>query len=590
MRASRTVLAAEPAVASGGMVVAQHQLGALAGLEVLARGGNAVDAAVTTAFVMGVVQPLMNGIGGGGQMIIRDPGGHFSCVDYGMVAPQGATDDMYKLSGEMEPMGAATMRLSSRYTWPVVEGSANLTGHSSVAVPGTVSGLSGALEKWGTMDLKDALGPAIKLARDGFPIGHHFALSLVAGRRNFLQYEGATPIYYPNGQPLATGERLIQSDYAHTLELIANGGPDAFYKGEPAQRIAEDAAAHGAVLSAQDFADYRAVIDNPVISTSYRDHDISGAAGPGATTTLIEILNILSNFDIRLLGYGTTDTLHIIAEATKLAAVDRFTWLGDTVPDGGPSEALIDPEYASKRAAEIGRSASDVEPGDPWDHLGKSVDPNHPAPAGLGPDDGTTHLTTVDANGGAVSLTQTLHGYSGIVTPGVGAMLNNGMGWFYPGPGTVNSVHPGGRCVHNMVPVIIEQEGKLKAALGASGGRRIWTAVLQSIIHMVDFDMSLQEAIQTPRIHVESDAILADGRFDTSIIEGLRRNGHEVITTTPRYDSAPFSEPNGIAATEDGFESGLSPVAKPTVALGLEKGETQIGEIDMPGLANDLMP
>ena len=141
-----------------------------------------------------------------------------------------------------------------------------------------------------------------------------------------------------------------------------------------------------------------------------------------------------------------------------------------------------------------------------------------------------------------------------------------------------------------MAPVIIEQDGQLKAALGASGGRRIWTAILQSIIHMVDYDMSLQEAIQTPRIHVESDAILADGRFDPDVLEDLKRNGHEVITTTPRYDSAPFSEPNGIVSTEDGFESGLSPVAKPTVALGLEKGETKIGEIHMPGLANNLMP
>ncbi|NQW17307.1 MAG: gamma-glutamyltransferase [Chloroflexi bacterium] len=590
MRASRTVLAAEPAVASGGMVVAQHPLGARAGLEVLARGGNAVDAAVTTAFAMGVVQPLMNGIGGGGQMIIRDPGGNFSSVDYGMVCPQGASEDMYQLSGEREPMGPATMRLSSRYTWPKVKDNANLTGHSSIAVPGTVAGLSGALDRWGTMDLRDALAPAIKLAREGFPIGHHFALSLLAGRKNFLRFEGATPIFYPNGQPLATGERLIQPDYARTLELIATGGPQAFYNGEPAQRIAEDAAAHGAVISLQDFADYEAVIGREIVSTSYRDHDIYGCAGPGAAPTLIEILNILSNFDIRLLGYGSVDSLHIIAEATKLAAVDRFTWLGDAAPEGGPVDALIDPEYAAKRAAEIGRSASSAEPGDPWGHLGKSVDDNHPAPSGLGPDNGTTHLTVVDANRGAVSLTQTLHGYSGVVTPGVGAMMNNGMGWFYPGSGTVNSVTPGGRGVHNMVPVIVEQDGQLKSALGGSGGRRIWTAVLQSIIHMIDYGMTLQEAIQTPRIHVESDAVLVDGRFDTGVIEGLKRNGHEVITATPRYDIAPFSEPNGISVTDVGFESGLSPVAKPTIALGLEKGETDIGGVDMPGLANDLMP
>lgn len=593
MRASRPVLANESITATRGMVVAQHPLGARAGLEVLAKGGNAVDAAVTTAFAMGVVQPLMNGIGGGGQMIVRLGGGTEGAVDYGMKAPLAASDDMYELLPEPEALGAGTLRFSTRYNWPQVRGNAHLDGHSAIATPGTVAGLSAALARWGTMDLKDAIAPAIELAENGFVIGHHMSLALVNGRDKFLGFPGTTPIFYPNGQPIATGERLVQADYARTLRLIADGGPDAFYRGEPAQRIAEDAQASGARLSKEDFAAYEAVVYEQVLRTNYHNAEVLAVPGPGAAPTLIEILNILSNFDLRLLGYGNLDSLHVIAEAIKMAAVDRFSYLGDCAPDGGPVDVLMDPEYAAKRAAEIGRLAAEAEPGDPWAHAGTAKPAGYPAPAGLGPDGGTTHLTVVDATGGAVSLTQTLHGYSGVVTPGVGAMMNNGMGWFYPGPGTVNSVSPGGRGLHNMVPVLLVQDGALRAALGASGGRRIWTAVVQAIVHYVDFEMALQEAVQTPRIHVETDRILLDGRFGTEIRDALIRMGHDVMTATPRYDSAPFSEPNGISFDGSEYESAVYPVAKPTIALGLDNGDTgEIGtdDTDLLESTGGLMP
>ena len=593
MRASRPVLANESITATRGMVVAQHPLGARAGLEVLAKGGNAVDAAVTTAFAMGVVQPLMNGIGGGGQMIVRLGGGTEGAVDYGMKAPLAASDDMYELGPEPEALGAGTLRFSSRYNWPQVRDNAHLDGHSAIATPGTVAGLSAALARWGTMDLKDAIAPAIELAENGFAIGHHMSLALVTGRDKFLGFPGTTPIFYPNGQPIATGERLVQTDYARTLRLIADGGPDAFYRGEPAQRIAEDAQANGARLSEEDVAAYEAVVYEQVLRTNYRDVEVLAVPGPGAAPTLIEILNILSNFDLRLLGYGSLDSLHVIAEAIKMAAADRFSYLGDCAPDGGPVDVLMDPEYAAKRAAEIGRLAAEAEPGDPWAHAGTVKPAGYPAPAGLGPDGGTTHLTVVDATGGAVSLTQTLHGYSGVVTPGVGAMMNNGMGWFYPGPGTVNSVSPGGRGLHNMVPVLLVRDGALRAALGASGGRRIWTAVVQAIVHYVDFEMALQDAVQTPRIHVETDRILLHGRFGTEIRDALIRMGHDVMTATPRYDSAPFSEPNGISFDGSEYESAVYPVAKPTIALGLDDGDTgEIGtdDTDLLESTGGLMP
>jgi gamma-glutamyltranspeptidase/glutathione hydrolase len=593
MRASKPILANEPITARRGMVVAQHPLGARAGLEILAKGGNAVDAAVTTAFAMGVVQPLMNGIGGGGQMIVRLGNGAKGAVDYGMKAPLTASDDMYEVLPEPEALGTGTLRFSSRYNWPQVRDNANLDGHTAIATPGTVAGLSAALARWGTMELKDAIAPAIELAEHGFTIGHHMSLALVTGRDKLLGFPGATSIFYPNGQPIATGERIVQTDHARTLRLIADGGPDAFYRGEPAQRIAEDAQANGARLSKEDFAAYEAVIHEQVIRTSYRDIEVLAVPGPGAAPTLIEILNILSNFDLRLLGHGNQDSLHVIAEAIKMAAVDRFSFLGDCAPDGGPADVLMDPEYAARRAAEISRLAAETEPGDPWAHAGTVKPAGYPKPSGIVPDAGTTHITVVDTWGGAVSLTQTLHGYSGVVTPGVGAMMNNGMGWFYPGTGTVNSVAPGGRGLHNMVPVLLLQDGALRAALGASGGRRIWTAVLQAIVHYIDFEMSLQDAVQLPRIHVETDQILLDGRFGKQTRDALVRLGHNVMTATPRYDSAPFSEPNGICVDGGVYESAVYPVAKPTVALGLDDGDSdEIGadDTDIPESGGGLMP
>ncbi len=235
-----------------------------------------------------------------------------------------------------------------------------------------------------------------------------------------------------------------------------------------------------------------------------------------------------------------------------------------------------------------------MRPGDPWDHLGTPPPDGFPAPSGLGPDYGTTHLTVTDADENAVSLTQTLHGYSGIVTPGVGAMMNNGMGWFYPGPGTLNSVRRYGSGLHNMVPVILTREGMLRAALGSSGGRRIWTAVLQTIINLVDFAMPIQDAIQAPRIHVETDEVLIDGRYPLNVRTELTRMGHSLITTTPRHNLVPFSEPNGILRGDSGFESGVYPVSKPTTAIGYEDGDEVIDPEspmdDHPDLANDLMP
>ncbi len=571
---SRPVLAHEPVSASNGMVVAQHPLAAEAGIEVLEKGGNAVDAAVTTAFAVGVTQPLMNGIGGGGVMIVHMADGSGGAVDYGMRAPGAATADMYELDGR-EDHGASSRRFSLGFSWPRVRDNANLDGHASIAVPGTLAGLATALAEWGTIDLADALAPAIELAEKGFPVGHHFTLALVAGRKLFARFPGTAPIYLPGGQPMSVGERFVQADHARTLKQIAAGGVDAFYRGEPAQRIADDVSANGGRLSTDDFARYRpdvhrADVHTRMVETVYRGVTVACVPGLNASPTLIEILNILQQFDLARYEYGSADVLHLVIEAVKLAAADRFTYLGDCAPRGGPIDALIDPDYAAGRYASVDLTrAGDVRAGDPWTATGMTLPDGFPAPAGIAPDRGTTTLTTADASGSVVALTQTNHGFSGVVTSGVGVMMNNGMGWFYPAPGTVNSITSYGRGLHNMTPVLLLEDGRLRAAMGSSGGRRIWTAILQSIVNHVDFGMALQDAVEAPRGHVETDDVLIDGRFSQEVRDELARRGHSLVTATPGYDSAPYSEPNGIEMRDGRYWSAVYPVCKPTVALGL---------------------
>ncbi len=569
MPVSQPTLAHEEVTAENGMVVAQHPLGAEAGLAVLRRGGNAVDAAITTAFAMGVLQPLMNGIGGGGLITVHMAQGGGGAIDYGMQAPCLATPDAFPLEGGLEPMDSGSSRYSRRFAWPKVRDRAHSEGYRSIAIPGTLAGLTRALEEWGTISLEDALRPAIKLAREGFAAGHHFTLSLVAGRDLFLRFPATRDVYYPGGYPIAVGETFVQADHARTLELIASDGPDALYRGEIGQRICDDVAANGGLLRASDLAQYTPFLHRHGLIGSYRGYELVGLPGPTAGPTLFEILNILESFDLPGLGHGDPSSLHLVIEAIKLAAADRFTYMGDPELTGAPIGALSAKDFAVTRARVIDLDrATPAEPGDPWPFEGRDRPADFPAPAGAALDEGTTHLTVVDKDRNAVALTQTNLAFSGVVNPGVGVMMNNGIGWSHPGPGTVNSIAPLARALNNMTPTVVLRDGQLVAALGASGGRRIWTSVAQTLIHHLDFGMSLQEAMQAPRIHVETDDVMLDGRFGAEVQRDLERRGHRVEVVTPRYDVAPYAEPNGIRVDGTLLRSGVHPVAKPTFAAG----------------------
>ena len=434
MKMSRPVLAHEVLSVTGGMVVAQDRLGARIGAEVLQRGGNAVDAAVTTAFAMGVLQPLMNGVGGGGLLVARFASGERGSVDFGMRAAAAARPDMYGLEDGTDRPEAGGLRFSRGYAWPVVKDRANLHGHAAIAVPGTAAGLAAALDRWGTMSLDQALLPAIRLARDGFPVGHHFVLALVSGREVMTRYPATRQTYFPDGHPLPVGAMLVQSEHARTLELIARHGPDGLYRGEVAERIACEMAAHGGTIRQADLAGYRPFVHDTVVEAGYRGYGVLAVPGPNGGTAVAEVLNILEHFDLARHGWGSVEALHLVIEAIRRAAVDRYSYLGDHAD--APFDILPEPGYAATRARTISLDgAGPAAAGDPWAWRGVQRPPNLPAPAGVSADGGTTHISVVDADRNAVGLTQTNMSWSGVIVPGVGVMMNNAMTWFYPGAG-----------------------------------------------------------------------------------------------------------------------------------------------------------
>ena len=298
MKMSYPVLAHQEISAENGMVAAQHPLGAQVGLDVLQHGGNAVDAAVTTAFAMGVLQPLMNGIGGGGMMVVFLDGGGGGTVDYGMQSPGLARDDMYELEDELVPPAVDSNRLSRRFSYPAVKNNANVEGHTSIGVPGTVAGLAAALEKWGSIDLDQAIAPAIRLADEGFEMGHRMALWLIENRGLLQRFPETAGIYYPDGWPPSPGETWVQKDHAETLRKIARHGVDAFYKGDIAAMICNDTEQNGGFLRTSDFEQYRPIVSDSALEGTYRGVGIRAVDGPNAGVSLLEILNIIEHSDV----------------------------------------------------------------------------------------------------------------------------------------------------------------------------------------------------------------------------------------------------------------------------------------------------
>jgi gamma-glutamyltranspeptidase / glutathione hydrolase len=550
-------------------VTAGHPVGAGVGAEVLRRGGNAVDAAVATAFAMAVVEPFMSCLAGGGSMLVHRPRtGASMALDFNVEAPQRARADMYRL-GEG--------RSSDLFPWRTVDGDANVHGHLAVAVPGSVAGLALALERWGTWDLRDVVRPAARIARRGVPMDWYLAGVIGMYAEELSRFPEAARTYLRDGRwpprppHLVDGDRVRYPALSRTLSLIGKEGASVFYRGELAQAIEAEVRRGGGILDRADLARYR-VRTSPPLLGEYRGVALLGMPGATGCLTALEALNVLECFAAG--GRGPTDprAAHLRAEALRIAFEDRLRWLGDPTQVRAPWNALAGKAYA--RAV-----AEGIRP-DGRRHARRRVDPwrfdrgragRAGAPIARPADECTTQVCAVDGDRTLVSLTHTAVSLFGskVVVPDTGLLLSNGMIWFDPEPGRPNSIEPGKRPLVNMTPFLALRDDRPYLAAGAPGGRKIVSAIPQVLANMIDFDLGPQAAVEAPRLHTEGGATVdVDDRVGGATIAELRRRGHRVVPLTETYSSFHFARPQAIEVTRAGLRAGVDHL-RPATAAGI---------------------
>ena len=472
---------AQPVKARHGMVVSAEPQATAVGRDVLRAGGSAIDAAVATAFALAVTHPRAGNLGGGGFIVYRPALGTPVAYDFRETAPARASSEMFLVDGAYD-----------------VE--RHHDSHLAVGVPGTVAGLHLAWSEHGRLPWRRLVEPAIDLARDGFIVSHSLADSLAAALPQMARHRASMSQFSNDGEPYQAGDRLRQPDLARTLERVADRGPSGFYRGRTAELIEAEMEANGGLITQADLANYRPQRRAP-IQTTYRGHEvISMPPSSSGGTALVQMLNILEGYDLAESGFGAAGTVHLMTEAMRRAFADRALHLGD--PEFNPAMPLarfISKPYADQLRTTIRRDrASSSSPVSfEWPAEGQE----------------TTHLSVVDADRQAVSLTYTLEQLYGskIVVPGAGFLLNNEMGDFNAGPGLTNAAGligtdpnlaaPGKRMLSSMTPTIVAKEGTLFMVTGSPGGRTIINTVLQTIVNVVDFGMNVQEAIDAPRFH-----------------------------------------------------------------------------------------
>ena len=546
----------QEAQAPNGMVATKDYEATQAGLQALNTGGNAVDAAVAACFAIGVVEPASSGIGGGGYLVyqVGEQGG---VIGFPMKAPLAATPDMYELTGE-----AAT----GSFGWPGVANDDNIEGFRSIAAPGAVAGLCEAHRRFGLLPLKEVIAPAVRLAREGF-IPNLFGLNQISGMAGMLlRYEELRRVIMPDGN-LPTGDvvdRAVfkQPDLADVLEAIGDRGPDAFYKGDIAKTIADGIQDNGGILSQEDLANYKPLSWENGLEFTYRGHTVRVPPFACAGTTSAMTLKLLDGFDIASMGHNTPDMLHAYISCARLAYADRFQYLADPAYADVPWNGLLSDEYTAQRRASIAADApAEYEPGDPWEYEGRRPDAVLPAsrPA---QDKGTTHLCVIDGQGNAVSITNTImSGFgSGVIPKGSGVIMNNGMMWFDPVPGRINSIAPGRLPLNNMTPALVLNKDGVRMAVGASGGRRITNCVTQQIVKVLDFGMGPQDAIDSPRVDCSAPHTAIDPRLDPAAVAALEAKGHRVKAIPQSFIASgypTFASPVAIVREQNGLRAGV---------------------------------
>lgn len=549
--------------AANGMVVTKDILASQAGTEMLRDGGNAVDAAVAAAFAVGVVEPWMSGIGGGGFMLIHLAAENRTiAIDYAMRGPLAADESLFPLEEGFS---------NTPFGWRKVKDDANIHGWKAVAVPGTVAGLCYAHARYGRLPLARVMAPAIRYAREGFPVTWFTQGAISADAPTLARYpETAAPFFkngFPKVAPHSGVELIVQADLADTLEAIAAEGPDLFYRGVLARRIAAAMATAGGLITAEDLARYQVEVVDPAPSVQFGPYQLFSSPCPSGGPTLLETAAILAGTDLADVGWGSPDALHLIAEATRLAWADRFAHLCDPDLMAFPWRALLDPAYAASRRTLIDRSRAMAEA-----MAGAPAPTAHTQGGPGGPDGSTTSLVTADREGNVVSLTQTLMTSFGarVTIPGTGIIMNNGMYWFDPVPGKANSVGPGKKPLNNMAPLIVQRDGKPFLAIASSGGRKIPSANLNIFLNAAVWRMGIQEAVSAPRLDVGASGIELDDRFDAQTREALRRRGHQVTAVADGIRPRPFASPTCLRIDADSglITSGTDPFHVAT-ALGL---------------------
>jgi gamma-glutamyltranspeptidase/glutathione hydrolase len=523
-----------PAVlAPRGMVVAQEARAARVGVNILERGGNAVDAAVATGFALAVTYPRAGNIGGGGYMVIHLARDQLdTAIDYRETAPAAMTRETFlDANGEADPLKSRDSALA-------------------IGVPGSVAGLALAHAKYGSgkLSLAELIAPAIALAREGIPIEGDVADSLPRAQARLGRWPATAEVFFhPDGRLLGRGDTLVQSDLAGTLTAIARDGPSAFYRGEIARRISTAVRAAGGLMTPRDLEAYAPVERTP-IHGRYRGHDII-AMPPSSSggVILIEMLNILEGYSNLAADEGRR--LHLAVEAMKLAYADRAAFLGDPATVEAPLARLLSKQYADDRRAHVdperARPAADIRPG--------------AAPTREGAN--TTHYSVVDGFGNAVATTTTLNfSYGvGLIAEGTGVLLNNELDDFAAKPGVpnaygltggdANAPGPGKRPLSSMSPTIVLKDGNAFLVTGSPGGSRIITTVLQVILNVIDRGMPIAQAVAAPRLHHQwsPDILVVERGFPADILRALAQRGHNMV------QELPFASANSILVTPSGF-------------------------------------
>ena len=546
----------EEARADSAMVATKDIEATRAGLAMLESGGNAIDAAVAACLAVGVVEPASSGIGGGGYLVyqVGEQGG---VIGFPMKGPLAAKPDMYELTGE-----SAT----GSFGWPGVVDDANIEGFRSIATPGAVAGLCEAHRRFGKIPLSEVVAPAVRLARKGFS-PNPFGLYQISGMGGMLfRYTELRRVLMPGGNmpggDVVDRVVLKQPDLANVLEAIGKGGADAFYKGDIAAAIASDIRQNGGILSEDDMAQYKPLVWDKGLEFGYRGFTVRVPPFACAGTTSAMTLKLLDGFDIAAMGHNSVDMLHAYISCARLAYADRFQYLADPAFADVPWNGLLSDAYTARRRATIGDTApAAYEAGDPWREEGRQPDSVLPAsrPA---VDNGTTHLCVMDGEGNAVSITNTImSGFgSGIIPKGTGVIMNNGMMWFDPVPGRINSIAPGRLPLNNMTPALVMDGDGVRMAVGASGGRRITNCVTQQIVKVLDFGMGPQAAIDSPRVDCSAPYTCIDPRLDADAQAGLEAKGHALKPISEKFIQSgftSFASPVAIVRAADGVRAGV---------------------------------